>query len=283
MAGTMWFGVRGHMQAVPCPAVGADYGRKSSVTSFQYRNGGSRIRRSLSGARTYDLTWNRAGRDELQPIVDYAEGVYGPGPYYWTDPFANDKNVLPQSFATPSLGGYDGVILNNGVRRPELVATAANSRMLPRESAVYLNAGESEVQLWVPIPPGYDLVFGAIGINGSGGAVHTRPTARGVATGTGSAVTLIAPTTDTRFNRRISSADGYDGALIYLAGTGTVTLTGMMAQLIPTGDAMTTGSFYSGRGHSGCEFTDVPTIEAYSVALDMVGLSANLEEVGQWR
>lgn len=278
----MWFGNRYYMLWVPCPAVGADYGRAGASRSSSFLNGGAYRKLSRAGAKTYNLTWNRTERDALRPITDFAEGVYGPGPFYWSDPFAMDKNVLAQSFATPSLGGYDGVILTGGENRPDIVPTSANTLGYPVESAVYtVTTGDAPLGHWVPIPPGYVAWVGAHGAAGSGGTVQVRPTTGFDTYAATVTLTPLSVTTDQRFNASFSG-DDYTGILIRLGGLGTITLAGMMVQVLPAGVTPEPGGFISGQGHSGAEFNDHPSIEAYSVAFDMVGMSAELTEVAQW-
>lgn len=278
-----WFGNRNRMVAVPPFVVGADVGRVGYHSGFNFANGGAHIRRSLSGARTYSLDWTPTHtREALRPITDFAEGVYGPGPFYWHDPFFSDQNALAQSWATPSLGGYDGVILNGGVRRPELVPTSANSLGYPTETAVYTmtsSMGEG-LKHWVPIPPGYT---GWVGVHGSysGVGVRVKPT-----TGPGTYGSTVTPaalsvTSTKRVNTSFPSSS-CNGIELTLSGNGSCALSGIIVQVLPTGVTPATGGFISGQGHSGCEFDGFPVIEAYSAAFDMVGTSVAMTEVGQW-
>ena len=182
---TMWFGNRNYMQWIPCPQVGAAYGSIGSGNGGQYLHGGSFRRQTLNTTKGRSLTWSLNARDAIRPITDYVEGVYGRGAIYWLDPFDMDKNVLAQSFATPSLGGYDGIVLNGGDLRPQLVVTTPNPYGYPAESAVYtLNAAtDKPYRHWVPIPPGYTAWVGANGVAGTGGTVYARTTNGPVAAG----------------------------------------------------------------------------------------------------
>lgn len=278
-----WFGNRNRMVAIPPFNAGASYGRQGHFASMDFSNGGAHRRRSLSGARTYGLEWApKYTRDQLRPLTDFYEGVYGPGPYYWLDPYAADKNVLAQSWATPSLGGYDGVILSNRVRRPALVSTSANSLGYPAESAVYemTTAEGLGASHWVPIPQGYTAWVGVHG-SYSGVGVRVRPT-----TGPGTYGATVTPValsvlTETRVNTSFSSAS-FTGIELTLSGNGSCVLSGIIVQVLPTGTTPATGGFISGQGHSGCEFDSYPAIEAYSAAMDKMGATADFTEVGQW-
>lgn len=279
----MWFGNKQHMMWIPCPAVGADYTRRGSSRSTGLLNGGLAQKTSLSGAKAFDLSWSRASRDDLRPITDFAEGVYGPGPFYWADPFTMNKNVLAQSFATPSLGGYDGVVLNGADYRPELTPTSANSLGYPAESAIYtMTLTDEPLRHFVPIPPGFTAWVGFHGVAGTGGKVQVHPVVAPGVSGSAVDLTPLSVTSSTRFNASFDSDDNF-GIEIALGGDGSVTISGIMVQLLPTGATPAAGGFISGQGHSGCTFENHPSLEAYSVAFDLVGMSATLVETEQWR
>jgi len=67
-----------------------------------------------------------------------------------------------------------------------------------------------------------------------------------------------------------------------LAGSGTITLTGIMVQVIKTGVNPGPGMFISGQGNSGCSFVTQPQYTPYSAAFDRVGVVAELAETGGW-
>ena len=275
----MWFGNRNKMQWVPCPSVGMPVSRSSFSRGANYLHGGQRRVVTFNGARTYELNWSLPERDRLRPITDYAEGVWGEGPIFWSDPFNMDKNVLAPSYATPSLGGYDAITLNGAEARPNIVPTSANSYNYPFESAVYTitGAGANSPRHWIPIPPGYSAWVGVHGVAGSGGLVRCTTDA-----GVTSNLPILSVATDTRVGTEFT---GTTGISLWLGGAGTITLSGIMVQIFKT--SVTTppkGGFISGQGHSGCSFDgEHPAMEAYSAALDKVGMSAKLVETGQWQ
>jgi hypothetical protein len=253
---------------------------------MEYMNGGSFRRNSLSAAKTYKLTWALAPRDSIRPITDYVEGVYGNLPLYWSDPFNQRYNVLAQSFATPSLGGYDGVILNGNTanNRPAIIPTSANIYGYPTESAIYTNTAASDVPIrhYVPIPPGYTAWVGVNGATGTGGTVNVRTTLK-TASSAPTALTLLNVTTATRFNYSVDASPTVDGIELHLGGTGTVTITSMMVQILPTGETPLDGNFVSGQGHSGVQWEGRPSVNAYSAGMDLVGVTASFVETEQWR
>lgn len=62
----------------------------------------------------------------------------------------------------------------------------------------------------------------------------------------------------------------------------TITLSGLILQVIPTGNVPAPGNYISGQGNSGCQFSEEPKETAYSRALDLVSISAKLVETGVW-
>lgn len=209
----MWFGNRNYMQWIPCPQVGADYAGNGRGNGGQYLHGGAFRRQTKNVARSRRLTWPLNGRDALRPLTDYVEGVYGDGPIYWLDPFDMDQNVLAQSFATPSLGGYDAITLNGEDKRPQLVPTSANSYGYPTESAVYTANGTRSkfFKHYVPVPPGYTAWVGAHGDPTSSGGIRVQPTQGPAAIGAPTRITPLPVNTSQRFSHSFPAAGAQGG------------------------------------------------------------------------
>jgi hypothetical protein len=227
------------------------------------------------------MTWNSVDRDGARDILDIADGVYGTGPIYVHDPITADRNVLPQWWATPSQGGRDGLPLNDG-SRGELVTTPSNTLNFPHDSITYTVEAAQTRQVWLPIPTGYTAHVGAYGSDGTGGTVVATPTVDHVTNGTPVTLTLMDVTSDNaRFNQSFASSS-YDGVELSLGGAGTVTLSGIMVQVLETGVTPETGGFISGQGNSGLQFISQPAYTPYSSALDKVGVVAELTEYYGW-
>ena len=350
MAYQMWFGTRDYPQWISCPVVDADMSKVGWQSQQQYLNGGARVRRSSTAHKEYNLSWNLQSRDNIRQINDYADGIYGDGLIYFLDPFAMDKNVLPQYWAAPMLGADDGPILHGGVR-PTIVATGTNGFGYPVKSAVYAVKADATItgavgsgsvvtftaantyavgdvvsisgitpsvynlgtvtiatasstqftvnntavgtyssggtatvarpQLYIPIPAGYTAWIGAHGSATGTAAVKVTPTVGPATLGTPVNLTLLDVTSDTRVNESFDG-DSYSGVLIELAGVGNLTLAGLIMQVIPTGVDAAIGGFISGQGNSGCHFAEQPKLQNYSSAMDLVGMTARLVEVGAW-
>lgn len=275
----MYFGNRYYMQWIACPETGSERSSRGVQNSGQYLNGGFFNRQTFNAAKARTLSWSLNGRDVIRPITDYAEGVYGEGPIYWLDPFDMDQNMLAQSFATPSLGGRDAIVLNGRDRRPQLVPTGQNAYGYPRESAVYeLGPGDTPFRHWIPVPRGYTAWVGAHGDTTSTAGVTVR-------TKSGSSVVPITPvTTSQRFSRSFPMTQEQDGVELSLesASSARAVIAGVMVQVLPTGTMPEPGGFISGQGHAGMSFDGYPSKTAYSAALDLVGLSAQFIETEQW-
>jgi hypothetical protein len=135
--------------------------------------------------------------------------------------------------------------------------------------------------VWVPIPPGYTAWVGAYGFDGTGGTVVATPTVDALASGTPVTLTLMDVTDNSRFNESFDSSL-FNGVELSLGGAGTVTLSGIMVQVLETGVTPEAGGFISGQGNSGLQFTAQPTYTPYSAALDKVGVVAELTEYYGW-
>lgn len=279
--GFIYFGTKNRMMWVKDPAINMDSSKFGWANQTNFLDGGAHIRRSWGSHKEFNLSWNLSSRDTIRPIQDYADGMYGTGLIYWLNPFTMDKNVLPTAWATPWMGGQDGPILTGYSTRPSLVDTSANTYGYPVQSAVYTVTTTPTKNVWIPIPTGYTLWLGVHGTAGSGGAVIATPTTGPTSTATPVTLPLLPVTTNQLVN---TSFDGsaYGGVLLSMGGSGSVILSGMVAQIWPTGVMPPLGDFISGQGHSGCMFVAQPTLTEYNAVIDKVGLSAKLVEVESW-
>lgn len=280
MSKPFYIGTRERMLQTRSPSVGFPSGKAGFSSQINFLNGGASIRRSRASHKRYEMTWDSFTRDQARVILDLADQVYGVGDIYWHDPFVADRNCLPQWWGTPATGLDDGLPLNRGERGTP-IATPPNTLGFPVQSILYTCAGAGR-SVWIPIPVGHTAWIGAYGANGTGGQVITTPTTGATTVGTASALTLMAVTDPARFNRSITAAGGRTGVLISLGGTGTVTLSGLMVQVLLDGVTPQTGGFISGQGHSGCQFVAQPDYTPYSSAFDTVGVVAEFVETGGW-
>lgn len=280
----MYFGNRNYMQWIPAPQINYESGKRGYASVASFLDGGQFVRRSTTAAKGYNFTWTLKHRDQIRAINDYADGVYGPGAVYFLDPFAMDKNVLPQFWATPALANGDAPMLAGEFDedRPTVTTTNPNSLGYPALMANYnLTDGIKFNELFIPIPPGYSLWVGAHGTTEGTAGVQVTPTIG--ATGKAAAVGVpLATVQDIQRMATQVNGDSYNGALLSLKGTGALHLAGVMAQVLPHPRVPEAGGFISGQGHSGCSFVEEPTLTNYSVGIDRVGLSVNLVETEGW-
>lgn len=277
----MWFGTPEYMVEVPDPAINYDASRVGWEGKSQYLNGGAAIRRSTASHREYNFSWNLQAYENVRPIMDFADGVYGPGPFYFVDWFAAKQNVLPQHLATPALAIDDAPVLV-GEARPIAVRTNANTNGYPLMSARYtVKPSDPRLSTFVPIPPGYSLWMGVHGYAGTGGRVEVLPVFPGGTVGPPITVPIYGVTSRDRVYRSFDG-DAYVGAYVRLNGEGTITLSGIMGQLLKNGESPQIGGFISGQGNGGCLFESQPTLTHYSAVMNKVGLNAKLVETEPW-
>ncbi len=289
MSASIWMGPRGNGMWIPAPSVSnIDFTPVGWSSQVQYLNGGAGVRSSWSSHREYAMEWTLKSRDSLRPLQDMAAGMYGTGPIFWSNPLAMDKNVLPECWAWPAQAALDAPILVNAATgvRPTSVPTPANTLGYPATSISYPVGGTSQ-SVHIPIPPGFVAWVGWHGTsNGAGGVIVTpvySPTSVGAAT----YPAVLPVTSTTRCNASYSSTAmiGIDislGVGTVASPATTVTLSGIIVQVLPIGTMPVLGGFISGQGDSGCAFATKPKATPYSAPLDQVGAACKLVEIGDW-
>jgi hypothetical protein len=228
--------------------------------------------------------------ENLQIVKDFYDGLYGVGPFYWLDPFAMASNVLPPHYAAPMLSELDWPSLSDTITPTFTASSYANG--YPIKRAVYpLPGGHVDTRkLTILIPPGFTLHFGwhstVAGITAAGSpAIRITPyNLSGVAQTAINPPSLAAGGT-TRTNNTFNG-NTYSRVEIFLAsgaasGVSNVNIVGMIAQILPTGTSVATGGFISGRGTTKLEFSEAPTINYISSAINngFIEMSANFVEV----
>jgi hypothetical protein len=297
----VYFGNKNHQSWIKAPLSGMSASPQPFSETSAFLNGGASVRRSRGSHRVFDMGWNGSMNNpgninDLSIIKDFADGLYGDGPYYWVDPYAMDQNLFAPGWAAPFMSidfDWSGLCpdLEDSPVQRETVLTSAvtgigtNTEGYPYKSAKYTVAGlngESYKYTFI-IPDGYTLHLGLHGKHGStGGAFATPYNASGVA-GTDVQLTALGVDTTTRVNTSFASttAKRVDFYLKKTAsGTCEFFITGLIAQLLPTGVSPATGKFISGRGTQQLEFSDM-SIDYVSAAINdgQIGMSATLTEV----
>ena len=275
-----YFGTEEQMAWVPAPKTGMTANSVKWRASGLLLNGGAFARSSTASHLEYNMAWPVMSREESYSLIDYFNGVYGEGPFYFIDPMAAAYNVLPNWMAAPRLQTVDAPSMVSGVT-PNPGGWVPTNYFYPGPTAIYsLAAAQVGKQFIFPVPPGYTFRFGW----------------HGTATGTarvqvsGATTLAISPISSTGSFIRVSDsvvrdATGFVGVqLIGGASGGTLTLRGMTAVILPTSTPDPSGNFVSGRGNSGVLLRDDPQVTAYSAVLNntAVGVAANFIETGAW-
>ena len=234
----MWFGTEGHMEWIPVPLTGADVspiGWSANAIGL----GGEGFQRSSYGShREYKFAWsNASSRAMAQSLQDYSNGSYGRGPIYFVDPHTYKTNVFPAHWADPSMAlGFESWPLVSDLI-PKAVSTPNNSVGLPVRSAQYtltntshnVNGTGNDTDLFLPIPEGMSLLFGAwYASTGSTGIYYQTTNSSG---GT-SAWIRVTPQSFDSFLPQAVSGQGVRFKIGTTSGSGSVTLSGMRAILL---------------------------------------------------
>lgn len=288
MSSVVYFGTKDKQSWIKSPRSGL---RASSIgwsAKTQLLNGRASVRRSSASHREFNAEWfgdlNLNAESSMQEIKNYADGLYGDGPYYWIDPFSASQNVLPPHWAAPMLTENDWPNLATGIVPTYTKSSIGATYPIKYATYVTTDAYESTNKLVLIIPAGYTLHFGWHGpttadVKGVRIVPYTR-------TG-GNAGTALNPdkidASGTVPTNTTVSGDTYSYVEIFIATDleSTVNISGMIAQILPSSKSAPTGGFVAGKGTTALEFENSPDIEYYSSATGngQVGMSANLVEV----
>jgi hypothetical protein len=232
-----YFGTAERMAWLPCPNTGMTANLVKWRTSGTFLNGGAYTRSSSTGHLEYSMAWPVMSTDDAYSLLDYFNGMYGEGPYYFLDPMAMAFNILPSWLAEPRLQTQDAPTMVTGVT-PTLSSLVAVTNGYPGRTASYtLTASQTGVGFTFPVPPGYAFRFGWHGT--ASGTARVRVV--------GSTTVDTSPISSTGSNVRFNTtvlpdANGFVTiSLIGGASGGTLALRGLSAIVTPaTGPATRT-------------------------------------------
>jgi len=294
MAQTAYFGNATKALWVKAPQSGMTAAPTGYSSQLNFLNGGSSVRRSNRTHREFNMSWNGQmnGTDtteDLQVIKDFYDGIYGTGPFYWTDPYAMSSNLMPPHWAAPMLDELDWPSISATITPTFISNTYSNG--YPIKGAIYsLPAGHADTRkLTILIPSTHTLNFGwhaqvaALSASTTSGIRIIPYDLSGVAQTAVNPASLLAGGT-TRTNQTFAGSS-YSRVEIFLANGSAsqvaVRVVAMIAQLLLTGTSVASGGFISGRGTSKLEFAGPPTINYISSAINngYIEMSANFVEV----
>lgn len=241
-----WFGTEHHSSWFPAPLQGADSSPTAWGTEGTLLNGGGYAFNSWGSHKRYTYEWASSSSPEVaQKMKSYRDGTYGRGLLYFLDPMIYKGNILPASWADPSMAlDNEAPSLVYGVE-PTAVATSGwETNGLPVTSARYnittpaQTTPPVESSLFVPVPEGYTLYLGAFySFTGTGGVFAAPVNANGT---TGARVKLSPLVNNTAQLVNESFSGTIKGVRLWVGRTSTaastVTLTAMIARLLKTSE-----------------------------------------------
>jgi hypothetical protein len=113
VAEKLYFGAPGNIQEIPYPKTGMGFGSNVDAEVTALVSGGRSVYRAPTAYKTLDMSW-RTNSTALQHVIDMYNGQFGPGPFYITDPTANQLYVLPARWAN----SWQLAHVSNGWGRP---------------------------------------------------------------------------------------------------------------------------------------------------------------------
>jgi len=265
----VYFGNANKQTWINAPQSGMTASASGWINETQLLNGQTHIKRSQGSHRRFDMNWlgslnAPALEDSLHTIKDFADGLYGTGPFFWNDPYATQTNMFPPAWSAPAMSintDWEAICPDDVGITKSVVTTASISSLVG----------------------GYTLWQGLHGHHGSTGKAFGRAYKNGTGA-TPVELTPLGVNTGTRVNVSFSSTVA-DYVEFYLAkvasGQCTFHVVGLIAQILPTGQSPAVGDFVMGRGTTGLEFASFPEIEYYSANVNdgQVGMSVTLAEV----
>jgi hypothetical protein len=98
VADKVYFGVPGNIQEIPYPKSGMGFDSNVDTEVTELVSGGRSVYRAPTAFKTLDMNWTSTSA-KLAHLIDMYNGQFGPGPFYISDPSANQFNVLPPRWA----------------------------------------------------------------------------------------------------------------------------------------------------------------------------------------
>lgn len=295
----MWFGTEEFMQWVPTPLSGADLSRIGWGANGTLLSGGGYVTPAFGSHKNAVFAWSNASAPEAALLMQgYYEGAWGEGLIYFVDPTSYRTNILPSHWANPTLAiNHNAPRLVRSALLPVTSGSTDNFRAnrLPLRSITYDVSGIDPGypghldSLFIPVPPGMNLHLGAFHSTTGDGGIFVAPATGPDLVGTPVALTELA--NDATSILPDQAVAGALGVRLWIGksddGEGSVTLSGMIARLVPSSKPslgpLAYGPWLPGEGHAGSRFVAPPTLIKYSGAGGgQVGYAATFKEVGPW-
>lgn len=181
MVDTMYFGVPGAIEEIRCPESGMGFVSNVGSESIELVSGGRSVYRAATAFKTFNMSW-AANSDKLRHLIDCYNGQFGRGPFYFTDPTASPKNILPPRWSNAWQLGHQ----SNGWGRPTITPWPGsqvpnafqyktNKRVTFRQAPVGSTAPTQGIIRTRHIRiPGKSYYFNAQGVATGGAGVRVR-------------------------------------------------------------------------------------------------------------
>lgn len=273
----MWFGNARYGVYLPTPDTGMTRNRVGWSASGTYLNGGGWSRGTTTKHMEPSMSWSFLDHKSVRLIEDFYNGVHGPGPFFWGDPFAETTNMLPPYVSAPAMmldgaprkwfdGSFSVTSNSSGIYGTPTYGIRVDS---------FTSGG---VLLRATVPTDKALVFDARG---------TGTWDFEIENGNNVINTGVSGLNDPVWFPNVLQGDGnnLNTSITLTYATPGSTLFALTAKIVPLGAPLPAPDpWLSGAGHSGCEFKDL-SVTGYSSpdAIDYQSVTANFVEVGAWR
>lgn len=297
-----WFGTEDRAEFFATPLQGADSSPSAWAADGTLLNGGGWALNSWGSHKRYTYEWPASSsRETAQKMKSYRDGTYGRGLLYFLEPTIFTTNVLPASWADPSMAlDNEAPTLVYGVDPLPVITSGGENLGLPVSSAQYVltdidlpTTPSPDSSVFIPVPTGHTLFLGAFYTSTGSGAVFATPVNSNGTFGTAVKLTEKSNADTDVVTDQFSGS--IRGVRIWVGKTTTtsssVTIAAMAGRLIETTETsnpskvakLVSGPWVGGQGHSGCRFLGTPTYVTNSpIEGGRVGFAATFVETGSW-
>lgn len=300
MGNVVYFGNRQKQAYIPTPDVGMAWSTVKRSNLIALESGGVYVDDSAASHREGVAEWAIQDPAAFRIVRDFLDGVWGPGPFFWTDPFAFDTNLLSPAWATPGIipnGDWPGIYTapyNNAAWLGDSGILGVPGRAVTYSPTNHANAAMPARRFTILIPPGHKLAFASFGSATGAGCIVARPTLANGGLGASRSFTPLPFDGIQSFHETglFPYSEGNRLVDIYLARsssvTSTVTLCGMVARLVREDSTLSTTGvpFVSGDGAGALRFVGGVTETLHYAPRDpsrrAKGFSVKLVETGDW-
>lgn len=288
----MWFGTQNYMTWIEPPLHGAESSPQTWSSDGTFLNGHGYAFSANNSHKVYNYAWSGASsREDAQRMKSFADGSYGQGKIYFTEPHLYDLNVLPARWASPGMtANFEGPSLVPGIDATLEAPSTNLAYGLPVQGATY--EFESYTQpdprsagLFIPVPPGHVVHITAFGTPAGTGSAFPQIYATRVGLGGDliaprNIITPVAPSLgshELQFQSpedwsHVMPASGSIGVQLWIGGSntdsvvsGTITVRAIQVRILPSNEdfinysALAYTGWQGGMGNAGTRFVGKPT------------------------